>query len=169
MFDTCALNALLDAGIDVGALWHLKGRVFVTHVQLDEINNTKDEEKRKALLDVFQEATTGSVPTESLVLGASKLGGAKLGGDQIVSTESAVWGVSKFGQSKWTSHVALYAAIKEKLDKVNNGKKNNIQDALIAETAMKNKYILVTQDADLFRVVTFFKGAVCNLQSLLSA
>ena len=45
-----------------------------------------------------------------------------------------------------------YKAIKADLDYRNGGKANNRKDALIAEVALKNGYVLLTADWDLWRV-----------------
>ena len=45
-----------------------------------------------------------------------------------------------------------YKAIEEDLDSRNGGKANNRKDALIAEVALKNGYVLLTADWDLWRV-----------------
>jgi predicted nucleic acid-binding protein len=45
-----------------------------------------------------------------------------------------------------------YKAIKADLDSRNGGKANNRKDALIAEVALKNGYVLLTADWDLWRV-----------------
>ena len=74
------------------------------------------------------------------------------------STETAVWGVSKWGQAKWSKD-DQWKRIKSALDKLDK-KENNRQDALIAETAIKNGYTLVTADRNLRKVAKDF-GATC--------
>ena len=167
MFDTRAFNLVLDRAFP---LTQLKGRVaaYATHIQRDEINNTKDKERREALLEVFREVVTESVPTDSLVLGVSRVGAARLGGDRIVPTESAVWGVSRWDEAKWTANDNLYVPVKAELDKLNKGKANNVQDALIAETAIKGRYILVTDDAHMIEVAKRYGGKCLSLEELLA-
>ena len=67
MFDTRAFNLILDAPFPIDGL---KDRVvaYATHIQRDEINNTKDSVRRSALLQVFNEVISESVPTDSLVV-----------------------------------------------------------------------------------------------------
>jgi predicted nucleic acid-binding protein len=55
----------------------------------------------------------------------------------------------------------------DKLNQLNKAKSNNIQDALIAETALANDLTLVTEDRDLSQIVTDFGGAACNLRNVL--
>ncbi len=163
MFDTNIFNHI--SGDELG-LFKGKAKVVVTHIQPDELNNTTDPERRDELLDVFEFLTDVEVPSESFVLDVSRLDKAKLSESSVVATESAVWGVSKWSQAKYAAKSGLYEAIKDELDKVEK-KPNNIQDALIADTAIKKSYTLVTHDSALFKVVTKFGGAVANLPQVL--
>ena len=161
MFDTCAFNHVIEQDIDLEVV-KPKGNFFVTHVQRDEIKNCKNEQKQTQLLELFVLLHNGSTPTESLVLGVSSLGEAKLS-NNTVPTTSAVWGVSKWGEAQWTdSKTSFYEAIKSDLDQIKR-KPNNIQDALIGETALKNKFILVTDDTILSEVM---KKYGCQVKTL---
>ena len=166
MFDTNVFNYILDGKVDVVQLIG-KARFFATHVQLDEIKNTRNLERREQLLKVFEDVMDTKVATESLVLGVSRLGEAKLSGEPIVPTESAVWDISKWNQAKWSSEDGYYEPLKRRLDQLNGSKFNNIHDALIAETSIKNGFTLVTHDNDLFKVVTQFGGACANFQQVI--
>ena len=81
-------------------------------------------------------------------LGASRLGEARLGGERIVPTPSAVYGVSEYGQANYTQ--------------------NNVQDALIAETAIKAGHVLITDDRDLQTVTTQFGGRCLSVAELMA-
>ena len=144
MFDTRAFNLMLDGPVAVEAL---KGRVraYATHIQRDEINNTKDSERRAALLQVFSDVVAESVPTDS----------------------SAVWDVSRWDQASWGANDNLYSTLKADLDKLNKNKRNNVQDALIAETSIKGLYVLITDDADLIEVTKRYGGRYLSLEELL--
>ena len=166
MFDTNVFNHLLDGMAELSTFVG-RANFYATHVQIDELTRTRDEARKAVLLQVFEEVTSVRVPTESFVLDASRLDEAKLRGEQVVPTESAVWGVSKWGQCKWTSTDNLYDPIKSKLDRLNKNKPNNIQDSLIAETAIKNRFTLVTHDSDLFKVATEFGGACANIHHII--
>lgn len=166
MFDTNVFNHILDGMAELSGFVG-RAKFYATHVQIDELRKTSNEERRAALFRVFEEVTNIKVPTESFVLDVSRLDEAKLGWKQPVPTESAVWGVSKWGQSKWTSPDNLYEPIKAKLDELNKSKPNNVEDALIAETAIKNGFTFVTHDGDLFRITTEFGGACSNIHQLL--
>jgi hypothetical protein len=138
VFDTNIFNRVLDLDIPVEAFSH-RVSAYATHVQRDEINNTRKDERREALANIF----TDVIPEKG----------------NIIPTRSAVWGVSKWGQSMWTGD-DLCMTLKRELDKKNKSKKNNIKDALIADTAIKGKYVLVTDDGDL-KIVTEQHGGEC--------
>ncbi len=92
------------------------------------MNRTKNDKRRLELVQKFSETINEVLPTESFVLGTSRFGEAKFGD-----------GVS-------------YDVIKTELDSLNGGKTNNSEDALIAEIAMKNGYVLLTADFHLYQV-----------------
>ena len=109
MFDTNVFNDILDGKILLG---DIRSDVicYVTHIQRDEINKTKDDSRRKLLINIFTDLVDEEVSTNTVVLGVSKLGMAKL------------------------SDGKLFHDIKERLDNVNRKKsKNNGMDALIGE------------------------------------
>ena len=166
MFDTNIFNHILEGMAGLTGFVD-RAKFYATHVQIDELKKTSNEGKRIALLRIFEEVTNGRVPTESFVLGASRLDEAKLGGEQLVPTESAVWGVSRYGQCKYTASDNLYEPLKSKLDAANKAQPNNVQDALIGETAIKNGFTLVTHDRDLFWATTEFGGACSNIYQVL--
>ena len=145
MFDTVIFNRIVEHEEPVD---RFEGRVnvFATHIQQDEIDKAKEKypAKHSRLCRVFKE----------LVLGDPGAGGVGL-----VPTESAVWNVSKWDHAKWSAGDPLCRRIKEELDERNH-RENNIQDALIAETAIKNRLILVTADQDLKDVAEGL-GAKC--------
>ena len=109
--------------------FHLISEFIATHIQFDELNKTKDNERREKLLRKFVETTKALIPTESFVIGVSSIGHAKINKEDNLAQH-----------------------IKNDLDGLNNGKPNNIQDALIAEVAAVNNFILVTADCDLAQV-----------------
>lgn len=166
MFDTNVFNHLLDGMAELSTFVE-RAKFYATHVQIDELKRTSNEDRKVALLRVFEEVISVKVSTESFVLGTSRLGEAKLGSEQVIPTESAVWGTSKWDRCKWTSPDNLYDSMKSKLDQLNKNKSNNVQDALIAETAIKNRFTLVTHDSDLFKVTTEFGGACANIHELI--
>lgn len=143
MFDTNVFNKILDGGIDVGPLLSDKP-YFVTHIQRNEIENTKSPERREALLNTFHSVEKTQVPTES-----------------------AYWGVSEWGAAKWSAEDGVIEKIIEKLNAKNKNKKNNGLDALISETALKNKHVLVTDDRHLREVIQDMGGRAVSFQDFL--
>ena len=125
--DTSLINKLVDGSVHADEL-PKDGSFVASHIQIDEINRTKNQKRRSELLQKFSETIDEMLPTESFVLGTSRLDKGKLGD-----------GVS-------------YDAIKTELDSMNKGKTNNSEDALIAEIAMKNGYVLLTADFHLYQV-----------------
>src|SRR5258706_787597 len=148
MCDTNVFNRILDGAI---APESLRGPLFATHIQRDEIGNTKDLGRRTALMAVFAEIVEPGVPTASFVLDESRLDEACLS-SAVVSTTSAAWDVSRWNQARWTDGESFCQAMKSELDKLNRSKPNNIRDALIAETSIRRSHILVTDDSDLASV-----------------
>ncbi len=87
---------------------------------------------------VFRTIAPTTIPTESMVLGVSKLGGCKL------------------------SEAEVYRAIKNAMSS-HQPKKDHSKDALIAETAMLNEHTLLTSDKTLAAVVANFGGKVIRI------
>ena len=165
MFDTNVFNRILDGAI---ALQALTGRLvaYATHIQRDEINNTKNTERRAALARVFGDVVTDFIP-DSFVFDVSGLSEARLGGKRVVPTSSAVWGVSRWDKANWTADDNLYSVLKADLDKLNGSKSNNTHDALIAEASVKQGYTLVTDDGDLVSVTRRYGGECLSVAELL--
>jgi hypothetical protein len=95
MFDTVVFNRILDGALDIGAFVG-KARFYATHIQLDEINETSNSQRRQALLEVFNRITERKVPTESFVLGVSRLDEARWGAG-ILSRRNQPFGMSRPG------------------------------------------------------------------------
>jgi len=135
MLDTNAFNCALDSGVDPEAL-SSRGPLYVTHVQLNELQNTKKPAGRvDQLLSVF-----GSVEQES------------------IPTSAAVWDVSEYGAAEYGSAGGAYDEMLARIDQLNGGRRGNMRDILIAVTALKHRYTLVTDDKDLKTVFLEFGG-----------
>lgn len=133
--DTCIFNWLADTLISKGAL-PSDGGFAITHVQVDEINKTKDEERRARLLIIQASLHCLLLPTQSFVFDVSRFGHAKL------------------------SDGKLFTSLRTELDTLNGKKLNNVRDALIAEAAIANGYTLLTADRDLKQVTEKHAGKV---------
>lgn len=140
MFDTNIFNQILDDEIDCNLFSSIN--CFVTHIQNDEILATKDSDRRTDLVRIFLLIDKNTIPTET-----------------------ALFGLSRYGQAKY-SDGELY---KNFLDCLNDKKRkpNNNRDALIAETAIKNNFTLVTNDEALSMVMIEFGGDVCKLDQVI--
>ena len=125
--DTSLVNKLVDGFVHADEL-PKDGWFVASQVQIDELNRTKNAKRRSELLQRFSELV-----------------------DELLPTESSVFEISRFDLGKFGDGVA-FGAIKLELDSLNGGKKNNSEDALIAEVAMKNGYVLLTADYDLYHV-----------------
>jgi restriction endonuclease S subunit len=148
MFDTNVFDAIIDKRIDLAQLpRNLK--YYVTHIQYDEICNTQDEERRRELLEIMKK-----VPNE------------------VIATEGAVYGVSKYGMAKYMSEAdaKLYYEMLRRLKELDEkaGKKkpveNQARDVLIALTSIKNCLVLVTEDKNLKKVTEEFNGQAITFE-----
>jgi predicted nucleic acid-binding protein len=122
--DTSVFNWVTDSLITRDQL-PSDGGFAITHIQVDEINQTKDGERRARLALTQACLYCRLLPTETLVLDVSRIDHAKLGDGR------------------------LFSSLKAELDILNGKKRNNARDALIAEVAIANGYTLLTADADL--------------------
>lgn len=126
MLDTTVFNWLLDGHIRADQL--PKGAAyFVTHIQRDELAAESREERRKQLFAQLGALKPISMPTESGIIGVSRIG--------------------EFKFSDGSDYTTLLAALNAK-----KKSKNNSNDALIAETALKNKLTLISADTGLCEV-----------------
>ena len=150
MFDTNAFDKLAQSiqntEISAESLAQCGVTLWATHIQLDEINHTPtyNEEKariRKGNRDVYRDLFE-EVPTETFVLGSSRLGMAKL-------SDGVIYG-------------GLFSDLNER-----EKKDNNIEDALIAEAAINNSFILVTNDTNLLEVVLKHGGESITFEKFL--
>ena len=147
MFDTNIFNRIVEQKVSVDSLARCVD-AYATHVQRDELEKTKESnsDKHASLWRVFNETHPG--------------------GAGVLPTESAVWNVSKWGRARWTKDENLYRPILEALNE-RKRKKNNIQDALIAETAIENRLTLVTDDGDLGEVAESYGAVSMSWEKLL--
>ena len=133
MFDTTAFNSIVKGKVPVELLAGYK--IYATHIQWDELNDTKKPELKAALTKGYVDINPISVPTES-----------------------AVWDISKWDEAKWTAD-DVCEQITSDLDKLKRHR-NNKKDALIAETAIKRDFTLITDDKNLNKV-THKHGGTC--------
>jgi predicted nucleic acid-binding protein len=142
MLDTVIFNRLLDAQLD--ASFFGNHAIYATHVQRDELEDTKRKARRDQLLVHFEFIQPESLPTESFILSVSRLDNAKLSSDRL--------------------YVSILNALRKK-DEPKKAKRPNNQrrDSLIAETAIKNDLLLITDDCKLRAVVREIGGNALSL------
>ena len=150
MFDTNVFDRILDGRIELP-----KGlRYYVTHIQYDEILNIPESKRgrREELLKIFRK-----VPKD------------------IIPTEGAFFGISRFNMAKYMSEedAELCRKMLERLRELDEkaGKRkspeNQIRDVLIALTCLKNCLTLVTEDKNLKRVAQEFGCPAITLEQFL--
>jgi rRNA-processing protein FCF1 len=136
IFDSNIIDCIVNKKISFEKLESIRstgGKFYVTHVQVDEINKCPEVNKR-SILNLFMLKTMPEViPTETIVLGYSRLGEAKFGNDEFY---------------------------KKLL--VNNNPKH-IEDALIGEVAIKNNIILITEDTKFLKKVIKLGGQAISI------
>ena len=138
MFDTNIFDKLLDEKIDTKDL--PKNNYFVTHVQLDEINAISKPEKQERKQKLL-----------SLFKKISR---------NSLATESLVFGISRFGMAKFSK--------KSLIEELRKGNLRHTEDALIGETAIKNRLILVTNNTkDLLKRVNVLGGKAITFKQFL--
>jgi predicted nucleic acid-binding protein len=126
MLDTNVFNWLVQGDLSIDDL-PSNGDFVATPVQRAELEATRTDEKREALLAMFSEVVI-DLYSASLSFDVRGAG---------------------FDQGRWTDG-KLASAIRSDLERKRK-KRNNVQDALIAETAITNGFILVTCDGELRR------------------
>jgi hypothetical protein len=135
MLDTTEFNAVAKGVIPLPT--YTGFRVFATHVQLDELNNDPDDQRRAQLISTFEE------------IGPEKL-----------PTETALWDISKWDEAKYSADDGLFDRMLTRLIELDGRDRgeNQRRDILIAETAIKNGLIFLSGDYKLRTVTTEFGG-----------
>ena len=134
ILDTNIFNWLIDGKFTIGDL-PAESKLFASHIQVDEINRTTDSERRAQLMLMLAKHVS-IVPTETMVVGVSR------------------WGEAKLSDGK------RYNEILSALNARNKSRRNNVQDSLIGEIALINGFTLVTADRDLASVMNSINCAV---------
>jgi len=86
IFDSNIYDLVADGSLDIDLLNEKKDyyEFYITHIQVDEINKCSDEDKRARLFLFKSKLSPIVIPTESFVLGTSRLGEARLGDAKIL-------------------------------------------------------------------------------------
>ena len=133
MLGTNVFNHLLDGEVDLEILIKYCDEIFITHIQEDELNSTKDQLRKKNLFNTLKKVEP-----------------------RKIATESAIWDVSRWDEAKWGT-AGYHEQIKSALD-IEKCNVNNTQDALIGETCIVNGYTLITNDKNLADAVANLGG-----------
>lgn len=140
MFDTNVYNNLLHAQNDFIVLPFAE--YYCTFQQYDELLATPLVSRKEELRALFLRLERIELPVETFILGNARLDKTKLGDGKV------------------------FFQIKTFLDGCKK-KKNNLQDALIAETAAVNSLILITDDDCLFKACVRYGIDVRHLSDLM--
>ncbi|MBI2047109.1 hypothetical protein HYT26_03030 [Candidatus Pacearchaeota archaeon] len=86
IFDSNIYDLIADGTLNISLLSAKKDdfEFYITHIQIDEINKCSDEDKRARLFLFKSKVSPVVIPTESFILGTSRLGEAKLGDGKIL-------------------------------------------------------------------------------------
>lgn len=144
-FDSNVFDEMVSGNLNISDLIALKEKLeyYITHIQVDEINECSDKDKRSRLFLIMGKLSPIIIPTTSFILGKSRLGEARLGDGHIFeelkngnikNTEDALIGeVSiKEGIILVTQDIKL-----KKYVNSNNGKAINVDEFIIEY--IKNK------------------------------
>lgn len=126
LLDTVIFNRLID-GKFIFTNQFDNASFFATTVQIRELRETPDIERRNLLISKFNETHP-----------------------KVEPTLTGIWNYTGWGEGGW-GESELYQKIKKGLD-AKKKKRSNTQDALIAEVAITNGYTLVTTDKNLLEV-----------------
>jgi predicted nucleic acid-binding protein len=149
MLDTNVFNRVLDGQISLSSI--AGHRLLVTGIQRDELNKTKDDVRRTALLVTFEVISPEMVLASSFAFGI----------------EGAGW-----GQANWNDGSDNFQRMRTRLRELDPKKKkllNQERDILIAETAIKIGATLVSDDRNLRQVVSEFGGRTIEPKKLTAA
>ncbi len=143
MFDTNVFDKILGGQIPISEIQRsidLGYKYFITHIQTDELSNIPDNKKEKrAKLILFLSIVAPS----------------------LIPTESFVLGYTRSGFGK--KGTAGY------YEKLLNDKKTNVKDAIIAETAIKNGFTIITEDKHFIKKIKSLGGLVVDSKEFISS
>ena len=151
MLDTNIFNKFVDDQISIGNL--PRHRLVVTGIQTDELNATGKAERRASLLAVFKEVDAVPLLASTFCFGIEGAG---------------------FGQATWNDGTGRFQEMLGKLKEIDHQNKkrkkpeNQTRDSLIAETALKNDAILVSDDVGLRQLISEFGGRAISLEEFLA-
>ncbi len=117
MFDNDILNKIVEGQLDIDYIIKSnKFEFYATHIQSDQVSRCPDNEKRAMLTLNLTKLSPIVLPTESFILGTSRLGEAKLGDGKVLE------GLRKENQNHTEDALIGEVAIKKGILLVTNDK-----------------------------------------------
>jgi hypothetical protein len=149
MLDTSTLNRILD--LQVGNEWALRGRNFVTDIQLQELLDTPNDARRLSLLRGLVELNLKIIrPTD--VLQPFDAGQGFDTGERFMTGMGTAWYRDAFPLSTGN----YVRAVASGLPANKKRPENPLRDGFIAESALLNGMTLVTADRRLGEIARVF-------------
>lgn len=84
IFDSNVFDDLISGKLKLENINEKNHEIFITHIQVDEINECSDTEKRARLFNSMTEIKPKKIPTESFIIGTSRIGSAKIGNGNLI-------------------------------------------------------------------------------------
>jgi predicted nucleic acid-binding protein len=147
MLDTCIVNRILDG--EVGNEWSLRGDIFVTDIQLQEILDTREPSRRNFLL-------RGLLALRPTVIRPSELPQLYDCGRGFDTGERLPRSMEACTASVPLSFGRFVTLIAGRLPANRKRPWNPLRDAFIAEAALLNSMTLVTADGRLNDAAAMF-------------
>jgi predicted nucleic acid-binding protein len=151
MLDTNVFNAVIDGNISLEVF--AGRRLLVIGVQMAELAATKCAARREALLAIAEKIKPTTLLASSFALDIEGAG---------------------LDQAFWNDGTGTFERMLDRLRQLDTKKKqksgdglNQDRDILIAETAIKNHAIMVSNDDNLRKVVSEFSGKAITLTQLV--
>ena len=144
MLDTSAINRIHDG---LGCEWSLRGPLYVTDIQLQELARTRNPERRESLLDAFRSLRPTIIRPLGLDFVPDYFGFTScFDAGCMFSDEDYPLPIGRI-----MPHIA--ATLGSRVER-------HFPDALIAEAALRRELTLVTADRKLAKVASFFGARV---------
>jgi predicted nucleic acid-binding protein len=141
MFDTNIFNAIVDSNTKIEL--NPNFNYYATEIQLIELRNTKNEQRRSELIKIFN-----------------------LVEPKIIESKSAIWGKFPWGNRDFGYVSQQYISMFTCLENIKK-KRGNGNDSLIAEIAIIRELILVTSDKDLENCFKLNSKKIMNFNEFL--
>jgi predicted nucleic acid-binding protein len=148
MLDTCAINRIHD-GLDCE--WSLRGPLYVTDIQLQEIAQTRDRGRRESLMQAFFSLRPTVIRPQGLIFDADFFGFS------TYCVEGPFLSAEDYARPIGRIMPFIAAALGSRIER-------QFRDALIGEAALRNSLTLVTSDRKLGKVASSFGARVEVIQ-----